>query len=289
MSIGILYESIEWSNKQLAKHLNNSGIKTELINLEEDTIDLNSILKHKLIVNRIFPSSLFRGYKKSYKLAMSILRIIDDYNIPMINTYKSYQYDCSKISTSCILENNSLPAPKIYAFFQGEISLNNYNIFYPCILKPDCGGRSKYTFILRDKKELEKSLEKIPDFPFIIQEYIHPDKNYTTRVEVVGEKIMTVLKRYIGKGNLSGYHSGSEYKDYDDCPKEILKASKEALKYLNIDMGSLDIIETINKEFYIIDVNATSNFSEDNIEMLGFDPIKVMAKHIKEKYKEIIL
>src|SRR6056297_2879260 len=180
MSIGILYESIEWSNDQLAKYLNKSGIKTELINLEKDSIDLDSILKNKLIVNRIFPSAPFRGYKKSYKLAMSIFGIIYDYNIPMINSYKSYQYDCSKVSTSYTLNNNNLPTPKIYALFQGSINISDYKICYPCILKPDCGGRSKNTFILRNKKELESALEKIPGVPFIIQKYIYPEKEFTT-------------------------------------------------------------------------------------------------------------
>ena len=46
MSIGILYESVEWSNHQLALHLNNLGIKTELINLETDQINIDSILKN---------------------------------------------------------------------------------------------------------------------------------------------------------------------------------------------------------------------------------------------------
>src|SRR6056297_238730 len=122
MSIGILYESIEWSNDQLAKHLNKARIKTELINLEKDSIDLDSILKHKLIVNRIFPSSPFRGYKKSYKIAESLLRIIDDSNIPMINPYKSYRYDISKLSSSYVLKNKGLSVPEIYGFFEKHIN-----------------------------------------------------------------------------------------------------------------------------------------------------------------------
>lgn len=289
MSIGILYESIEWSNNQLGIYLNESGIKTSLINIEKDPVDLDSILKHKLIVNRIFPSSPFRGFLRSYKLAGSILKVINDYSIPIINPYESYHYDSSKISTSYILKMNGLPVPETLGFFQKGVALDSKKMSYPCLLKPDCGGRSSYTFILKNEQELENAIIKIPDVPFIIQRYIHPDKNYTTRVEIVGNKIMTVLKRYIGKGNLSGYHSGSRYEDYKNCPKDIIKASKKALDYLHIEMGSLDIIETNDNEFYIIDVNATSNFSEDNISFLGFDPMKVMSDYIVRRYKKIVL
>lgn len=288
MSIGILYESVEWSNHQLALHLNNLGIKTDLINLETDQINIDSILKNKLIVNRIFPSSIYRGYKKSYKLAESLLRIIDDSKVPMINPYKAYRYDMSKLSSAYVLKINGLPVPEIYGFFEKNINVEDYDIKYPCILKPDCGGRSKYTFIIKNKTELEEAIEKIPEVPFIIQKYINPDKEFTTRIEIIGNKIITVLKRYIGKENLSGYHSGSKYEDYRDCPREILNASKEALKHLSIEMGSLDIIENKENEFYIIDVNGTSNFSEDNIEMLGFNPIELMAKYIKRKYDECL-
>lgn len=34
-------------------------------------------------------------------------------------------------------------------------------------------------------------------------------------------------------------------------------------------------------------MNSTSNFSEDNLEFLGFNPIENMAEFIGEKFKEV--
>ena len=73
---------------------------------------------------------------------------------------------------------------------------------------------------------------------------------------------------------------------YNDCREEILSVSRKSLDALNIEMGSLDIIEKENGDCIVIDVNSTSNFSQDNIEFLGFNPMEKMAEYIYGRIKE---
>ena len=61
MSIGILYESAEWSNRHLGELLHRGGVEAELINLEAEPVNLERILRHQLIVNRLFPSAPYRS------------------------------------------------------------------------------------------------------------------------------------------------------------------------------------------------------------------------------------
>ncbi|MFO7890705.1 MAG: ATP-grasp domain-containing protein [bacterium] len=287
MSIGILYESVEWSNQHLCDLINGSDIKTELINLETGSVSFQRILQHRLIVNRLFPSAPLRGFKNSFSIARNVLKVIDDQQIPMINPFAAYAYDCSKICSMQALSKKTIPVPKSLAYFSSTDQLHLKDLPYPNVLKPDCCGRCYNTYILNNQQDLKETLQNIPEQPYIIQEYIKPVKNFTTRIEIVGKDIMTINKRYLGSNGLSGYHAGSVFKDYPDCPDKIIKSSFKALATLHIDMGSLDIIETDNDQFHIIDVNATSNFSEDNVEMLGFDPIKVMAEYIINQYASI--
>ncbi len=287
MSIGILYESIEWSNQHLFDLINNSGISAELINLETETISFKRILKHKLIINRLFPSAPLRGFKKAFSVSGNVLKIVKDRQIPMINPFEAYMYDCSKICCIEALIKAEIPVPECLVYFSNSDQLKKHTIQYPCVLKPDCCGRAFFTYILHNKQKLKNALKKIPDLPFIIQEYIEPIKNYTTRIEIVGKNIMSINKRYLASNALSSYHAGSVYKTYPDCPEQIIQTSFKALTMLHIEMGSVDIIETSGDKFYIIDVNATSNFSKDNVEMLGFDPIEVMAEYIISKYKKL--
>ena len=122
--------------------------------------------------------------------------------------------------------------------------------------------------------------------PFVIQDYIKPVKDYIARIEIVGENIMSIMKRYVGADAISSYHAGSVFKEYAHCPDRIIQTSFKALRTLDIEMGSLDIIESDADEFFIIDVNATTNFSADNVKMLGFDPIRVIAEYIFKRYRE---
>lgn len=286
MSIGILFESQEWSSTALYDYIKEEGIEACLIDLEQD-FDMDNILSHKLIVNRIFASAQFRNHSRSLNLVKDVLDKIKENNIPLINPYEAHFYEISKLLAAQELEKVNLPSPKIYDCFISKNAPNYENIQYPCILKPNCGGRTTYTYIVNNEQELNDILNSIDlDIEFIVQQFIKPVKGYTTRIEIIGGECYSILKRTVTEGGLAAYNLGSRYLDYDDCSEEIKQASIDAMKHLKIDMGSLDIIES-DHGFYIIDVNSVSNFAPENIEMFGYNMIKDMAKYIASRYKEI--
>jgi glutathione synthase/RimK-type ligase-like ATP-grasp enzyme len=287
MSLGILYDSVEWSNHHLADIIRAAGIETELINLDKEPVCFERMGRHRLLVNRLFPSAFFRGHVRAFKVAGSVLHTLDDMGIPMVNPYPSFPYDWSKTCAGFALTKHGIPAPRCYAYFTEEEQLDKNSISYPCVLKPDCGGRSLYTYILDRRRDLERALGEIPKVPFIVQEHIEPTKKFTTRIEIVGDKVMSVMKRFVGETAISSYHAGSVFKDYQDCPEEVIDSAGRALRILHMDMGSLDIVETDGDKFYLIDINGTSNFSEDNIEMFGYDPMAPMAEYITTRYKRL--
>ncbi|MGL5693580.1 MAG: hypothetical protein ACRCXA_05865, partial [Peptostreptococcaceae bacterium] len=99
----------------------------------------------------------------------------------------------------------------------------------------------------------------------IAQEYIEPIYGYLTRIEVIDNECKLILKRSVAENGLSAYNLGSKYSQYEDCSQEIKNTVIEAMKILEIESGSMDIIESSNR-FYIIDINSVSNASEDNTE-----------------------
>jgi ribosomal protein S6--L-glutamate ligase len=287
MSVGILFDSIEWSNQHLADIIEKARIETELINLNTEPVCFNRIGRHALLVNRLFPSAFFRGHQQAYAIARNVLHIANEMGIEMINPYHAFAYDWSKMCTSVALERHDIPTPQWVAYFSQIDQLNKESIVYPCVMKPDCGGRSLHTYILNDERDLDRAIKEIPQMPFLIQAYIHPSKKYTTRIEIVGSHVISVMKRYVGDDGFSSYHAGSVFKDYPECPDKVIASAVKALRVLHIDMGSLDIIETNHNTFSIIDINATSNFSEDNIAMFGYDPIRPMADYIISRYEAL--
>lgn len=159
-------------------------------------------------------------------------------------------------------------------------------IEYPCIVKPNCGGRTTYTYIVHNEKELAETVSQIPGIEMIVEEYIEPVHGFLTRIEVIGGECRLIVKRSVTENGLSAYHLGSKYQDYPDCSWKIQEAATEAMRILDIRFGSLDVVES-GPRFAIIDVNAVSNASEDNTEMFRFDLMKETAQYIAQQYREL--
>ena len=295
MAIGILYESKEWSSYALRDNIAAMGVTARLIDMQED-IDEDELLSFDLILNRVFASSVFRDHQKSLDRMPGIIELLRSRNIPMINPYKAHFYEISKELSTSTLARHGFPVPEVYCVFtpvqisgsaiiQGSASALA-QIKYPCIVKPDCGGRTNCTFIVRDDDHLAQCMKNVPDIKFIAEEYIRPGYGYLTRIEVIGGSCKLILKRSVTEGGLSAYHLGSVYEAYEDCNDEIRLAAVKAMDLLQIETGSMDIIENTGG-FYIIDINSVSNASEDNIEMFDFDLMKETAAYAVKRYREL--
>ncbi|MCP4708913.1 MAG: hypothetical protein GY869_09835, partial [Planctomycetes bacterium] len=176
MSIGILFESLEWSNEHLCELLRSGGVESELINLGGAGLELEGIFRHRLIVNRLFPSAPYRGYGKAFEAAGGVLQAVKERGIPMINSLEAHGYECSKKRSGEVLGKAGIRAPKNYVYFLGSVEREDLKVHpaieYPCVLKPDCGGRSLYVAIIHNEDELESALKEIPAMPFILQEHV---------------------------------------------------------------------------------------------------------------------
>ena len=289
MAIGILYESNEWSDYALRDNIVSMGIEADLIDMQED-LDEKRLLSYKMIVSRVFASSVFRGHEKALEQMPSAMELIRENRIPMLNTFEAHYYEISKELSTGTLRKNGFSVPEVYGVFTPSQLLQyagnkkeSDQIKYPCLVKPDCGGRTTYTYILNNYDELCQAAETMPDLRFIAEEFIRPEYGFITRAEVIGGVCRLIVKRSISENGLSAYHLGSLYEIYRDCPEKITRTAVKAMDLLHIEMGSLDIIENSNG-FFIIDVNSVSNVSEDNTEMFNFDLMKETAVYISGKY-----
>ena len=317
MTIGILFESKEWSTYALARHLAAMGAPAELFDLQEE-INTDDILSCRLIVNRIFASAVFRGHQKALEQARTVIELIEESAVPMINPAEAHYYEISKDRSAKALKAQGFPVPKVYGVFspkrmRGVVDAEGVyradvkraegaecagdagnagnakltGVKYPCVVKPDCGGRTNYTYIVNNFQELCESMENAPDIPFIAEEYIRPEYGFVTRLEIIDRSCKLAVKRGLAENGLSAYRLGSTYEMYYDLPGKIRDAGIEAMDALSIEAGSMDIIEN-ESGFYIIDINSVSNASEDNTKMFRFDLMKETAAYIAGQYNLIL-
>ena len=280
MSLLFLYDSDEWSNHYLIAYLQKNSVPVKAVNFENELIKPEDYANYILIVNRLFPSAYFRGNYKTHFEAACFIESLYHMGIPMINSYESFIYDFSKLKTHEALLEAGLPVPCCYS---RSSSFKPDAVRYPCVIKPDQGGRSFDTHIVYSEHDLRLILEDLPPVEYIIQEYIQPDLQHTLRVEVVGEKILSVFERTMDEQGLSAYSRGSRYKKIRRLSSPLEHDCRKVMRSLNLRMGSFDIIFRQGKH-YFIDVNATSNYAEDDIETNGFNPLDDMAKEMTSYY-----
>ena len=200
----------------------------------------------------------------------------------MINEPRAHRYEVSKMAATRRLAEAGIMTPAIIAFGMPE-GLDASAFAYPCIIKPNCGGRSTHTLLARDADEARRFIAQVPPMPFVVQEYIEPGFGYVTRIEVVDDVLPLIVKRSIGEGDLSSYHAGSTYELYPDCPDGVREAALRAARALGIGFGSFDVIET-GHGAYFIDANSVSNVSEDCTELFGFDLMRAHARGMARRY-----
>ena len=284
MAIAIIYESEEWSNIYLRDYLMKKGFEVIFINFEEAVLNAAFFDSVALIVNRIFPSSYFRGHLKTYFKGIDFLRDLNKKGIPMINSFDAMVYDFDKELVCKTLRDKNINTPEIYCTSR-DFSLDR--IKFPCIVKPNSGGRSRYTIKAENRDEIFDFLKITPPIDFIFQEYINSSSNYSYRIEVIDKEVFSAVKRSIDEKGISSYHRGAVYEHIYELDKDIESLVINTMNILNIKMGGIDI--NVNDEgCFIIDVNATSNFSKKFVDFLHKNPLDVMGDLIIDEYLKII-
>lgn len=276
--VGVLYESSEWSDFKLAQELAARGVPVRMIDMERpDAVEV--ALACRLLVSRVFASALARGHAASHAHMAEVIERARERGIELINPGRAHGYEISKRAATEELARAGIAVPTVYAC-DVPMRIDPGSPSYPCVIKPDCGGRSARTAVLHDEEEARAFLAEAPcETVFIVESFERARGCYLTRIEIVGGKVAHAHKRSIAANGLSSYHFGSTYEPYDDCPVAVRSAAERAAALLGFKLGSFDIIETDASPVFI-DANSVSNVSADCEELLGYDLMAEYAAYI---------
>lgn len=286
-ALGVVYESDEWSDHKLAAELERalavvpqgSGWSVRLVDMEQPDC-IEQALGCDLLVSRVFASAQFRGHGVSLEHMGRLIPAAEVAGIPLINPGRAHRFEVDKAAAGAALAAAGLQVPRMHAC-AAPASLAVEALPYPCIVKPNCGGRTTYTAILDDAAAARAFFTDVPDIGFVAQEYIRPERGFITRLEIVGGAVALAVKRSVAEGGLSAYRLGSTYAPYPDLPDELRGQAELAARTLGFTFGSFDIIECARGAFFI-DANSVSNVSEDCTELLGMDLMRAHAQAIAQ-------
>lgn len=300
ITVGVLYESDEWSDYKLAAELelalNGNKLIDEpetsdlLIHQVEEDIDfvvrmidmeqpdcIEAALECEVLVSRVFASSLNRGHEQALRNMEALIAKLEHTGTLLLNSPQAHAYEIDKFASTNTLREAGLTVPAIYQVGAPQ-ELESTQFHYPCVIKPVCSGRTVDTAIVQTEEETRAFLANAPQRTYLVQEYIKPERSFITRVEIIGGKVALVVKRGVADNGLSAYRFGSTYQLYPDVLPEIVQDCETAATALGFTFGSFDVIESEAGNFFI-DANSVSNVSEDNTEMFGRD---LMREHAEE-------
>ena len=279
--IGVLYESDEWSDRKLAAEIEAFGAPVRLVNMEDEAAEVQA-LTCEMLVSRVFASARFRGHMASLERMPRVIRAAEERGIPLVNPGRAHFFEIDKRLATETLAEAGLVTPAVHACGT-PADLDPQALSYPCVIKPNCGGRTTCTAIARTAEEARAFLAEAPAIEFIAEEYVEPAHGFLTRVEVVDGACALVVKRSVASNGLSAYRFGSTYASYPDVPRAVADAAERASAALSIELGSFDVIEG-GRGPCIIDANSVSNVSEDCTELLGLDLMRAHAEAIARRW-----
>lgn len=267
MRLGILYSRVRVEEKLLFEKLEASGVEYDLLDDREAIYDLWDGAPYKK-----YDAMLERCINHSR--ALYALRILEDYGIPCVNSYRVADTCGDKLKTTAALERFGVPSPRVKIAFTPESALQAIEqIGYPAVLKPCIGSWGRLISKLNDREAAEAVLEhkevlgSYHHSIFYIQEYVNkPGRDI--RAFVVGDETICAIyrdsKHWITNTARGGISS--------NCPvtPELNDVCVRAAQAVGGGVVAIDVLEHPDRGLLVNEVNYTMEF-RNSIAPTGVD------------------
>lgn len=219
-----------------------------------------------------------------------ILNILNKTGANLFNSYQSI-IDCDdKMTTYIALANNGVPLvktiPGLLCYDENEkiplkaVEKIESELGYPIIVKNSYGSLGKGVFLVKDRVELLKTMEKVKCTPHLFQECIKNSWGKDLRIIVVGNEVVGgMLRKSNGdfKSNIGAGGNGEPYELTDDL-KELALKIKDVLK---LDYCGIDILFGEDTPL-VCEVNSNAFFYAFE-KVTNINVAKIYAEYIIEK------
>ncbi|HET6594625.1 MAG TPA: lysine biosynthesis protein LysX [Anaerolineales bacterium] len=200
----------------------------------------------------------------SYNSGLYVLRLLNAFGVPTVNTAAVAEVCGDKLMTSAALARAGVPQPRSAAAFSPESALEAIEAFgYPVVLKPVVGSWGRLLAKINDRDAAEAVLEHKSTLGsaqhsiFYMQEYIEkPGRDI--RAVVIGDRVLTAMYRK-SKHWITNTARGGEG---ELCPitPDIEELCLRAAKSVGGGVLAVDLVEHPEKGLVVNEINHTMEF-----------------------------
>ena len=280
-------EPFSWTTNKICSELDKLGYSTKLYNWNDiELIDNNFYYKSDLmdIPKVAMTENKIRvGYRGDLIYLFDWLRLLEHKGVCFLNTPFSIQMASNKVFAAAILTKNEVNTPE-------TVAVNTLKDIETClykwkdmILKPIVGQASirvnrfiydgnrfgdELTNVLNNLQRAE-AVQMLYDFKMVCAQKYVKNKGRDIRVHVVNNKVVSLYARNAlpNTWKIMDLNLGMSLSKVNLTP-EIEEQSLKAIKALELDYGTIDLVEG-EEGITVIEVNPSVTIWEDH-EKCGF-------------------
>eukprot|EP01080_Neovahlkampfia_damariscottae_P007032 gene7032-11197_t len=216
------------------------------------------------------------------KLAISVLKHLENSGSIVINNWKSLEYSSDKFSCSQIWASKKLPAPKTLLLkFPINLKFIESQFEYPLIIKKSTGSQGKGIMKINSQEELNDVSELVDESnTLLIQEFVASSSGRDIRVLIIGGKIIGAMMRCAISGYKSNFHQGGYVKQVE-INDELSKLAIRAAELIGLEIYGVDFL--FGKDGYkICEINASPGFEGFELST-GLNIAKLILEHSSKR------
>lgn len=199
---------------------------------------------------------------------VKVAKLLEKEGFKVFNNPQAIEICDDKSLTFINLKNKNIKMPKTFlAPMTFEKKYGDYTfllqlekaIGYPMIIKENKGSFGAQVYKAENYHEAVNIIDKIGHCDFILQEYIENSKGRDVRIQVVGDKVVTAMKRTNENDFRANITNGGTMEKYLPTQKQSQMAL-EACRLLGLDFAGVDLLFGENDEPILCEVNSNAHF-----------------------------
>lgn len=229
-------------------------------------------------------------YRFAKKAESEGMVVFDDPNSILKCTNKVYLED--------LLRTHRIPTPKTVVVNRDQADLLvelEQRLGYPMVLKIPDGAFSRGVFKVKDRNELDTSLQQLfeQSYLILVQEFLYTD--YDWRIGILNNKVIFACQYFMSQGHWQIYHhheggeaesGGFETMPASKVPKQVLKVALKAAGLIGDGLYGVDLKQR-GDEVFVIEVNDNPSIdSEVEDAYLGEELYRVILEEFVRRLEK---
>jgi hypothetical protein len=303
--IGIFYEHPSWF-KPLFNELERRRIPFVRIHAANHQYNpAERDVPYSLLVNRVSSSAYLRGNLQGIFHSANYLAHVERLGIPVINGTSAQEIESSRAKQLELLASLGLQFPKTKIVNHvSQIVPAARSLRFPVVVKSNLIGSAHSIMRFNTLLSLQKAigLQKINlgiDHTAIIQEFIPARDGHVIRVETLNYKYLYAVKVHTKTESYNLRPSElctEQTPTWIGSPKNPIKVEAFAppqrviddvlriVKRARLDAGAVEyVVSEYDNEVYYCNIIGLSNFVDEPLNIIGFDPQVDFVDYIEER------